>query len=69
MILNPHHKRKKQRHDAKKEWHRWFAWYPVHIDCTHELVWLQYIARKGKYTCDTELYFSWDWTYSLREVT
>lgn len=34
-----------ERHAARKEWHRWFAWYPVRVaqrDCR----WLEYVARR-----------------------
>lgn len=59
------HERAQKRHDAKKKWHTWFAWYPIKLD-TRETAWLQSVQRKGNWTCDAELFFSWDWKYRLQ---
>lgn len=35
-----------------KEWHRWFAWYPVKLK-NNQRVWLEYVERKlDGYTID-----------------
>lgn len=45
--------------DRKKQWHKWFAWYPVrllapdehsnqYID-TEQKVWLEYVERRARY--------------------
>lgn len=44
----------------KEVWHRWFAWYPVHIE--ENCRWLEIIDRKGRRTfwgCDE----CWFWRY------
>jgi hypothetical protein len=44
-----------------RDWHRWFAWYPVHIgpnDCR----WLETVERSG--TFYSGIYSTWwDWEY------
>ena len=38
-----------EKHEATKQWHRWFAWRPVRVgprDCR----WLEYVDRKGKWS-------------------
>lgn len=52
-----------ERHLAKQEWHRWFAWRPVRVgegDCR----WLEAVERKGTYWCYG--HGSWDWKYRVR---
>ena len=35
-----------RRREAKlEEWHKWFAWYPVIIEC--QIVWLEVVARRS----------------------
>ena len=40
-------------HEEKKarlrEWHRWFAWYPIEIT-EHDCRWLEWVMRKGEYS-------------------
>ena len=60
--------------DPRKEWHTWFAWFPVIIGNTtrkggqlrHEKCWLEYVERKGTY--HPPFYFDdygtcWTWKY------
>ena len=52
----------------REQWHNWFAWRPVGIknavDAKICIYWLQYIRRKGNYTCNFAE-SSWNWEYSL----
>ena len=51
----------------KKQWHKWFAWYPVvifkeypgYIVCRH-YAWLEQVERKGTYSYGY-------WNYDYRE--
>jgi hypothetical protein len=50
-----------EKHEAKKKWHHWFAWYPVRIasgDCR----WLETVERKGKWYPSFQLP-CWEWEY------
>lgn len=60
-----------EKRKAKKEWHRWFAWYPVRLrhwdehnmfresrDCR----WLEVIERKGHMEYD-----GWSFEYRAKE--
>ncbi len=29
------------------EWHRWFAWYPVPINTSHDHAWLEFVERRN----------------------
>lgn len=29
-----------------RPWHRWFAWYPVSIECSEMRVWLEWVEKK-----------------------
>lgn len=29
----------------KRDWYKWFAWYPVQLD-THQMAWLEYVYRR-----------------------
>ncbi len=53
----------KERHEAKKQWHRLFAWWPTrvgHRDCR----WLEFIQRRGTYHCGYGYMGSWwEWEY------
>ena len=31
------------------EWHRWFAWRPVRVNPTKQMVWLEWVERKAHY--------------------
>ena len=53
-----------EKHQAKKEWHLHFAWWPIRVglgDCR----WLEWVMRKGTFhyrrheNC-------WDWEYRAR---
>jgi hypothetical protein len=36
--------------ENKKQWHTWFAWYPVYIPEELQWVWLEKIERRYYYT-------------------
>jgi hypothetical protein len=44
---------------AKKEWHLWYAWYPVRLP-DNTCRWLEYISRRGTYFGYTDI---WEWEY------
>lgn len=48
------------RHNAKKEWHRWFALVPVRI-AENDCRWLEYVQRKGRVLESID--FGWIWEY------
>jgi len=36
--------------NIQKDWHRWFAWFPVHLDDDdYNLAWFEYVWRKKAY--------------------
>ena len=50
-----------KRENRLLNWHRWFAWYPVHVgknDCR----WLEVVMRKGVYGSNTYDEW-WDWSH------
>ncbi len=49
----------------RKQWHRWFAWHPVHVDYG-ECVWLENVWRKGHFHFD-ELVEWWEFEYSVNK--
>lgn len=54
----------------KKQWHLWFAWYPVEIEITKDgdskYIWLETVQR-----CGTQLFWDcesiWTYKYKLKE--
>lgn len=51
--------------DKYKEWHDWFAWYPVRID-ENRLVWLEIVKRRIRYTSeDHPRFYGWDYTLDI----
>ena len=50
-----------EKHQAKKEWHRHFAWLPRRVG-PRECIWLETVERKGKWNA---FYYGscWDWEY------
>lgn len=55
----------KEKHEAKKQWHRHFLWWPTRIasgDCR----WLETVERKGEWF---PRYYSscWEWEYRSLE--
>lgn len=44
---------KLNKHEGKKQWHNWFAWYPVSVGVTPDkddkMVWLSTVQRCGIY--------------------
>ena len=57
-----------EKRDARKEWHDWFAWYPVRIGSNH-CRWLETVERKGtfrrKQWCEYEDF--WIYEYRVKE--
>lgn len=56
--------------ELKKEWHRWFAWYPLTIGYSGEgknkrsiKIWLQYVQRRAKYAFHNGFFFRYEWEY------
>lgn len=49
-----------ERHVAKLDWHRWFAWHPVRIDSRWH--WLEWIERKGT-VWEVTSTWGYDWEY------
>ncbi len=50
--------------DAKRKWHRWFAWHPVRV--THEkAVWWMFVERKGIPYNDMN---GQHWLYEYRQI-
>lgn len=35
------------RHNARLEWHRWFAWHPVYLEDAGQTAWLEVVWRRG----------------------
>lgn len=52
--------RLKRRILTNKDWHKWFAWFPVRIS-DQENAWLEYVERRIEY------YDGYDGTYSFVE--
>lgn len=52
--------------ERKKQWHNWFAWYPVRIN-ESETVWLEDIQRKGFLADSTKDSPYWKWFYKPYE--
>lgn len=53
---------RQERHVARQQWHRWFAWRPVRVTGQHQCVWLETIERKGTFYHDC-IGFQWSWEY------
>lgn len=51
---------KKAKAGDVKEWHRWFAWFPVEVE-EGEVAWLEWVCRRGYFTED----FNWIYAYHL----
>ncbi len=54
---------------AEKQWHWWFAWYPVRIPTKGRMsnqhrVWCCKIKRKGRYEYGYECAY-WNWFYAI----
>jgi hypothetical protein len=50
-----------ERHEAKKIWHKYFAWLPTRV-ATSDCRWLETFERKGRYYFDG-FDGSWLWEY------
>jgi hypothetical protein len=50
---------------SRRQWHKWFAWYPVRLttDC-HEVRWLENVYRVGKSSYDGDGGTYWSWRYA-----
>jgi hypothetical protein len=50
-----------------RDWHRWFAWYPVNV-APHDIRWLETVERSGKYF--VHMYGAgWGWTYRAADTS
>lgn len=47
-----------EKHEAKKSWHRWFAWHAVRVS-GNTCCWLEVVERKGERVA----YAGWSWEY------
>lgn len=45
-----------------KDWHRWFAWYPVRVG-PHHLVWWERVERRGTPERDNYGGYYYVWEY------
>ncbi|MEA1980841.1 MAG: hypothetical protein U9N54_07705 [candidate division Zixibacteria bacterium] len=57
----------------KRQWHTWFAWYPVRVPTKGRMsgmhkVWLQKVQRKGKSYFIYDIgQWAWKWKYKQME--
>ena len=54
--------------EARKEWHEWFAWYPVRVasgDCR----WLETVERRGEHDWGYDGESYWDYEYRAKGET
>ena len=42
-----------EKHNAKEQWHDWFAWHPVRLG-SHDCRWMETVQRKGKFQFDSQ---------------
>lgn len=55
--------RARAKRDKYKEWHDWFAWYPVRVD-SHRKIWLETVSRKINYIGeDLPRFYGWEYTF------
>ena len=57
---------------ARKEWHDWFAWYPVRIAVTlgsSDCRWLETVERRGEHNWDYDGGSYWDYEYRAKGET
>lgn len=67
MLLNypDYIQRAKNKRDKYKDWHSWFAWYPVRIDQSR-LVWLETVYRRIRYIPEeVPRFYGWDYTLDI----
>jgi hypothetical protein len=43
--------RRAERIKALEKWRRWFAWYPVVVRPSGDVVWWEEVERKSEYIC------------------
>jgi hypothetical protein len=48
-------------HQKLKNWHEWFAWYPVKV-ADNDCRWLEKVQRKGTF-CNYGIDSTWFWDY------
>lgn len=55
------HKSINDRVKKVKQWHDWFAWYPIRLD--EEIFWLQRLKRKAHnvYVAGDTIYVEWEY--------
>ena len=54
--------RARARYARLTDWHRWFAWRPVHVEGIG-CVWLEWIERRGDFWQGGAGDSGWDWNY------
>ena len=59
---------KRIKHDTKKKWHLWFAWYPVRNHDTSCIIWFQKVWRKGEYVDNYAYYWSFEYRVNRPET-
>ncbi len=60
----------REKHEALKRWHPWFAWYPVRFYGVGDYYWLERVERKGAYhdVVSNLLRGWWSWENRPREA-
>ncbi len=53
----------KERDVKKKDWHLWFAWYPISVG-EHDYRWFEMVERKGVFLAGLEIN-NWSWQYRM----
>lgn len=48
----------------KRQWHRWFAWYPVRI-ANYDCRWLEFVERQGDWQYDSD---GGSWFFKYRSI-
>ena len=57
--------RAQAKRDKYKDWHDWFAWYPVRVD-QNRIIWLEKVKRR--ICCTSEAiprFYGWDYTLDI----
>lgn len=65
MIFNilSKYERKRLRREYLKNWHTWFAWYPVRVS-EYKVAWLETVQRRATVTTDMTVAF---YSYNLKK--
>jgi hypothetical protein len=52
--------------DKAFRWHRWFAWYPVHIR-RHDCRWLEFVERRAVRVAIDPFYYDYEYREPCNE--